>query len=394
MRRFRAVAVSCFALSLPLSACDTAPDGAGGDGEAAIEGIILEDDQLGSQLGDASSIALKEGEIKQQKARFIELNEKFQAATGKKLSGVALTGRQADLLEGMLSREKDVDTKGLLQEILETRSEILNLEDEIDGLKEQLPTPDVVARGDTHLGLATNYLQQNHGLTQEEAEKVASRSLLTNNMAPGMEVWHFYVDGVYGTTVTQGTAKVSPFFLNMRRVRKLKRERDEALALAASLEAEIVVLEETRDQLRGDLAKVERERDDLRVEADELTREVDLLAEDNSALVEGNESVWFHVDTARRLREKDVLAPMGLRLKEWRKDLFDQSLDLRASSSLKVYAEDFGVKKLRKVTLLPEARFNEKGDYKVEYEEGGRVAVIHLDNISKFKDDAFVVVLR
>ena len=380
--------------AFPLAACDTAPEGATGSEESALEGIILEDDQLGSQLGSASSIALKEGEIKQQQARFIELKEKFKAATGKQLGGVLLTGRQADLLETMLEKEQDVDTKGLLESILDTRAQINAMDDEILALKEQLPTPDVVARGDNHIGLATEYLMQNHGLAKEDAEKVANRSLLTNNLAPGMEVWHFYVDGVYGTTVTQGTAKVSPFFLNMRTVRKLKRERDEALTLAASLEAEITVLEETRDQLRSDLVRVETERDRLRVESDELSREVDLLADDNAALTEGNQSVWFHVDTARRLREKDVLAPMGMQLKEWRKDLFDQSLDLRTSSSLKVYAEDFGGKRLRKVTLLPAARYKEETDYQVEYEEGGRIAVIHLDNLNKFKDDAFVVVLR
>ena len=387
-------AALALALAMPLAACDTAPEGASGPEESAIEGIILEDDQLGSQLSSAGAIALKEGEIKQQQARFIELKDKFKAATGKKLGGVLLTGRQADLLETMLEKEQDVDTKGLLEAILDTRAQINAMDDEIDELKEQLPTPDVVARGDNHLGLATEYLMQNHGLTKEDAGKVANRSLLTNNLAPGMEVWHFYVDGVYGTTVTQGTAKVSPFFLNVRAMRKLKRERDEALTLAASLEAEITVLEETRDQLRGDLARVETERDRLRVESEELSREVDLLADDNAALLEGNQSVWFHVDTARRLREKDVLAPNGMQLKEWRKDLFDQSLDLRSASSLKVYAEDFGAKRLRKVTLLPSARYKEETDYQIEYEEGGRIAVIHLDNIAKFKDDAFVVVLR
>ncbi len=377
-----------------LAGCDTAPEGAETADSNDLSGIVLEEDQLGSQLGDASSIAIKEGQIKQQQARFLELNEKFQASTGRKLQGVKLTGRQADLLERMLAKEQDVDVKGLLQEILDTREQINAIEDEIDGLKEQLPTPDDVQRGDTHLGLATDYLTKNHGLTEDEATKAAQRSLLTNNLAPGMEVWHFYVDGVYGTTVTQGTAKVSPFFLNMRTVRKLKKERDDALALAASLEAEITVLEAQRDELRSDLSKTAAERDRLLVETDELVRENDLLAEDNDAMTSANESVHFHVDTARRLREKDVLAPVGMRLKDWRKDLFDQTLDLRTSSSLKVYADDFGVKRLRNITLLPAARFKNKDDYQIEYEEGGRAAVIHLDNTSKFKDDAFVVVLR
>jgi len=380
--------------ALALAACETAPEGADSEGNSELVGLVVEDDALGGQLSDANSIALSEGEIKQQQARFLELATKFEQTTGKKLSGVKLNKEQAALLETMLSGEQDVTMQGLLQEILDTRNSIFGLQDKIDELKDQLPTPDIVARGDNHLGLATRYLTANHGVSEADAKALAERALLTNNLAPGMEVWHFYVDGVYGTTVTQGTAKVSPFFLNVRQMRKLKRERDEALTLAASLEAEIEVLEATRDQLMGDLKRVEGERDVVQAERDILYEETELLGADNEALVEENESVWFYVDTARRLREKDILAPAGMRLKDWRKDLFEQSLDLRTQSSLTVHAEDFGARKIRKLVLLPSSRFRLGKDYQIEYEDGGARAVIHLDNISKFKDDAFVVVLR
>jgi hypothetical protein len=202
-----------------------------------------------------------------------------------------------------------------------------------------------------------------------------------------MEVWHFYADGVYGTTVTQGTARVSPFFLNVREKRKLRSERDEALALAASLEAEIVVLETTRDNLRRDLQKVTRQRDDLQLERDDLWDEKEDLVEDD-------ESAYFYVDTGRRLREKDVLAPVGMRLKEWKKDLFTQKLDLRKQQSLRVYAEDFGVRRIRKVQLLPKSRFKVGTDYQVELSESKDMATIYLDNVSRFKNDAFVVVIK
>jgi len=202
-----------------------------------------------------------------------------------------------------------------------------------------------------------------------------------------MEVWHFYADGVYGTTVTQGTARVSPFFLNIRETRQLRQERDDALALATSLEAEITVLEATRDQLQEDITRVSRQRDDLRDERD-------VLLDDKADLVQQDESVHFYVDTRRRLREKDILAPAGMRLKEWRKDLFTQKMDLRTKSSLKVYAEDFGVRRLNKVILLPRSRFREDSDYQVQYDETRKVATIYLDNIDRFKNDAFVVVLK
>jgi hypothetical protein len=368
------------------SACQDAPDGATEE-SPELAGIILEEDALAGQVGNANKIALSEGAIHQEQAKFIELNEAFMERTGRKLSGVQLTERQAAILKTMLDKEEDISLKGLLQQILDTKDSIEDLEEKIADLKTELPTPDVVGRGDTHMGLSTDYLMKTHGLSEDDAQRLARRSLLTNNLAPGMEVWHFYADGVYGTTVTQGTARVSPFFLNVREKRKLRSERDEALALAASLEAEIVVLETTRDNLRRDLQKVTRQRDDLQLERDDLWDEKEDLVEDD-------ESAYFYVDTGRRLREKDVLAPVGMRLKEWKKDLFTQKLDLRKQQSLRVYAEDFGVRRIRKVQLLPKSRFKVGTDYQVELSESKDMATIYLDNVSRFKNDAFVVVIK
>jgi hypothetical protein len=370
-----------------LTGCETEPDGADEAGGSELAGIVLEDDAMSAQLDSASGIALKEGAIHQEQAQFLELAAAFEERTGRKLDGVQLSAGQADLLQTMLSDEEDISLRGLLQQIIDTRTHINELEDEIDLVKSELPTPTMVERGDTHLGLAADYLMKNHGLTKKEADELAARSLLTNNLAPGMEVWHFYADGVYGTTVTQGTARVSPFFLNVRETRTLRSERDEALALAASLEAEITVLEATRDQLRDDLQATIEQRDDLQYERD-------ILEDDKEQLVEADESAYFYVDTTRRLREKDILAPAGMRLKDWRKDLFTQRLDLRTQTSLRVYAEDFGVRRLRRVILLPKDRFKEGVDYAVSYDDDGAIATIELKTPERFKNDAFVVVLK
>ncbi|MEE2829108.1 MAG: hypothetical protein VX498_07965 [Myxococcota bacterium] len=378
-----------FGLVVVMSAlvgCQSAPEGA--DAESPeLAGVILEEDALAGQVDSANQIARREGAIHQERAKFVELNKAFEERTGRKLTGVQLTDRQAEILQTMLAKEEDISLKGLLQQILDTKDHIEDLDAQIEDLKSELPTPDVVQRGDTHLGLASDYLMKNHGLSKEDAQRLARRSLLTNNMAPGMEVWHFYADGVYGTTVTQGTARVSPFFLNVREKRKLRRERDDALALAASLEAEIVVLEATRDELTRDLTDMTRKRDVLQVERDDLFVE-------REELVEADESVYFYVDTRKRLREKDVLPPVGMRVKEWRKDLFTQSIDLRRKKSLRVYAEDFGVRKFHRIQLLPKERYREKTDYQVKYDETKQVATIHLRNVERFKNDAFVVVLK
>ena len=349
--------------------------------------MTMQDDAMAKQLADASGIAIDEGKIKQQQAKFIELASEFQRVTGRTLQGTTLSAGEAAVLRTMLSREKDVSTQGLLREILSTRSEIEELEGRIDLLKEQLPTPESVARGDSHLRMATDWLQANHGLEKKEADRLARRALLTDQLAPGMEVWHFYADGVYGTTVSQGTAKVSPYFLNVHKMRTLERERDEALQLAASLEAEIVVLEKTRDSLRRDLARTEQEKREVEMKNEELTVERD-------DLVAEAESVYFHIDTRRRLREKDVITPLGIQLKDWRKDLFQDKMDLRYDYEIEVEARDFGVPRINGVKLLPTGMFHEGKDYSVSLGEGKRTARITLENISKFKNAAFVVVLK
>jgi hypothetical protein len=202
-----------------------------------------------------------------------------------------------------------------------------------------------------------------------------------------MEVWHFYADGVYGTTVSQGSAKVSPYFLNVHKIKTIEGERDDALQLAASLEAEIVVLEKTRDSLRRDLARTEQEKREVEMKNDELTVQRD-------DLVSESESVYFHIDTRRSLREKDVITPLGIRLKDWRKDLFQDKMDLRYDYEIEVDARDFGVPRINGIKLLPTGMYHEGKDYSVSIGEGKRTARITLENISKFKNSAFVVVLK
>jgi len=374
-----------------LAACETSPEGVeggGGDGDSPdLSGIVMEKDELQGDLNKASSIAGKEGLIKQEQAEFLELSEAFEQRYGKKLDGVKLTDGQAALLKTMLSAEMDVSLQGLLQALLDTRDEINRLETDIDDLKSQLPTPDVVGRGDAHLSLATDYLMKNHGLEKKEADRLARRSLLTDNLAPGMEVWHFYTDGVYATTVTQGTAKVSPYFLNVRAMRTLKKERDEAMALAASLEAEITVLEATRDQLRADLSSLKVRHEDLKIERD-------ILADDREELIAADESVWYYIDTKRSLRRKEIIAPAGIKLKDWRPELFVDKLDLRDNDTIEMYAEDFGVKRINGIKLLPDGLWREDRDYSVSITDSGRKAALQLDSIDRFKNEAFVVVLK
>jgi hypothetical protein len=118
------------------------------------------------------------------------------------------------------------------------------------------------------------------------------------------------------------------------------------------------------------------------------------LEDQRDDLVTSDQSSWYYVDTRRNLREKDILPPVGMRLKEWKKELFTERLDLRRQTRFTVYAEDFGVRRFRRIMLLPRNRYIEKQDYTVEYRDDGQVGVVQLENIEKFKNDAFVVALK
>ncbi len=387
MKSIRPTLAALLAVFL-LPACDSSPEGAGEE-EAAedLSSILLEDDELSGQLASANQIAGDEAKIKKEQARFLDLAEKFEAKTGRKLSGVSLSGEQAALLETMLSDEEDITLKTLLDDILETRKTISELENDIDDLKAQLPTPDIAGRSDRHIKLATNYLVKTHGLDKKEAKALARRSLLTENLAKGMEVWHFYADGVYGTTVTQGTARVSPYFLNVRARRKLEDERDDALALAGSLEAEIRVLEVTRDELRSDLRT-------LSDQHEVLTEERNVLRNQRDDLVADDHSAWYHIEHFRKLRKQDVLPPIGVRVKDWKPELLTRNIDLRRKSRIPVYAEDYKLARFHKILLLPKSHYKEKVDYSVEYRDGSTVGVVELLNVKKFENDAFVIAVR
>ena len=150
---------------LAVIACETEPEGAGEAGaEGSLGGIGVEEDALAAQLGSANQIAAAEGQIKQEQARFLELSRQFEEKTGQKLAGIQLGEDQRALLTTMLASEKDVTTQGLLQEILDGRKHLDEIKDQISQLKQQLPTPDKVKRGDSHLGLSVKYLMNTHGL--------------------------------------------------------------------------------------------------------------------------------------------------------------------------------------------------------------------------------------
>ena len=117
---------------------------------------------------------------------------------------------EKELVRAMFREEKDITYNGLLGTIINKNNEIRELENQISKLVNQLPAPYSVQKGDTHYDIVMNYLINQHGMNKKEAHQVAFKTAMIDDILPGNQVWLMYNNGIVGTYVTQGTAKVNP----------------------------------------------------------------------------------------------------------------------------------------------------------------------------------------
>lgn len=178
------------------------------------------------QINERQQEILKQSEELNKLIR--EVNRRFP---DKKISldtALGFTKEQEELLLSMIQQEKDVSTKGLLQKILDSEKQIEDLQQKIKEITDKLPAPHVVKKGETHRQIAMEYLMNVHKLDEKKAKELVDRVALVDAMEVGYYVWLYYNDGVFGTFVTQGDAKISPYRLSrLLRRRELQRAREE-----------------------------------------------------------------------------------------------------------------------------------------------------------------------
>lgn len=178
------------------------------------------------QINERQQEILKQSEELNKLIR--EVNRRFP---DKKISldtALGFTKEQEELLLSMIQQEKDVSTKGLLQKILDSEKQIEDLQQKIKEITDKLPAPHVVKKGETHRQIAMEYLMNVHKLDEKKAKELVDRVALVDAMEVGYYVWLYYNDGVFGTFVTQGEAKISPYRLSrLLRRRELQRAREE-----------------------------------------------------------------------------------------------------------------------------------------------------------------------
>lgn len=379
--------LAAFAVAgLMASGCGT-EEGTSEDGSADIyvspEGTP---ETLGKQMADATAISAKDGAIKDEQAEFIKLAKQYEEATGQKLKGIELSQAEMEMLRNKLENEEDVSYEGLIKDLLQRQEKIDELRAEIEELKGRLPMPVTVKRGDSHYAIAMDYLTNEIGLEEKEAKKAIERALITDRIVPGHEIWHFYEDGVYGTSVTQGSARVSPYFLNVQHEKKITTERDDAQDLAAHLQSELEILEHQRDELTAELEILERQ-------YDAVVEERDVLEDENVEMETHMSSAHYYVDTQANLAKDGVVKIGGKKLKDYDPNLFIYTIDLRDDDTIRLAASAFDRNAILGAEILPNDLFVKNKDYSVDTSDKQRT-VITLHNRDKFENQRFVVVLR
>ena len=296
-----------------------------------------------------------------------------------------LTDDQKKALEERIRNEKNSSYQALLQEVLDKDKEIKDLNGKLAKLRADLPKPDLAKPNDSHYGMALRFLKKK-GVSEENAKKLVSRVAILDKLAPGFEVYHFYANGTYGTWVAQGKAKISPSDLMRQEREKIEGERDTAVAQSDKLQVEVLDLESQKKKIEEEIAGLRSERTNL---LEERTK----LQADNAGQLSKLNSLHYVVGTRDDLKASGVIEiPVFAKDragKNWRDEVFTQSLDLRSAKTIVIKAGDLGLKRIGKVNVVPGSYLKDE-HYRLTISEDKLSATVELIAVSRFRNDKVV----
>lgn len=300
-------------------------------------------------------------------------------------SPMLLTPAQKRALEARIQVERDSSRRGLLQEILDKEAELQALSDRLMGLKAALPPPEIARANESHYGLALRFLL-GRGLTEDAARKMLSHVPLSERMAPGFEIYHFYVHGEYGTWVSQGQAAISPRDLDRREPNPLPRQRDAAVATSRRLQKQLGVLEDQKRQIEREISAIQAERLGF------LEGQARLRWENADQLAQLN-SLHYRVGVRVALEAEGIIEVPLFGLDHsgpnWRDAAFTSHLDLRTGATLVIRAQELGLKRIGRVIVVP-GSYRPGEHYRLTLDPNGQAATVDLLALPRFKNDKVV----
>jgi len=213
---------------------------------------------------------------------------------------MGMSDDQAELLASRVAEERDISYRGMLQDIIDLNGEIDRLADEVEEVRSRLHPPRAVEKGDSHIRICLSFLTDEIGLNEEEALRLIEREAMIPELLPGFEVWNYYGEGIFGTFVTQGSAKVSPNELRRATKRRIDTERQNLIQSRNQKQQEVDDLEVRKTELLQQLRNLEEERQ-------AMMSQMNTMAESNDSLAAELNSLRYFADTFRNLERKGAI---------------------------------------------------------------------------------------
>jgi hypothetical protein len=270
-----------------------------------------------------------------------------------------------------------------LQEVIDLNQEVSKLNLEMQEVRSRLRPPHVVQKGESHFQVAMNFLTKEIGISEEEAMQLVEQEALFPELLPGFEIWNYWGDGIFGTFVTQGEAKITPNELMRISKRKIDQERSNLIQARNRAQEEVTDLENRRTELTGQIEKLETERS-------QALAQIALMAEQNAELARQLNSVIYQVAPFATLEKLGVIDKPTLG--KWRAVNLDKmtdtkTMDLRKAKEISFSAADAGLSKIGKALLFPRY-FVEGVDYRIEVtddKKSGKVTLLKPERFQLIK---------
>jgi hypothetical protein len=334
--------------------------------------LVMHVDKLNNQISDRESKIME----MVRKYNASHPNAAFDTAG---ISAMGLSPEQAEVLQRRVSQEKDVSYRGLLQEVIDVNGQMQQLNTELADLRSKLPAPYEVKQGDSHFKVCLEFLTDK-GVPEDQAVKLIEQTSLTTELLPGFEVWNYYNDGVFGSFVTQGAAKMSPNALARATKRRIDTDRQNLIQARNQKEEEVKELESRRVELQDQIKQLDEERKAMMGQMEDMAKK-------NEGLAKSLNSMDYVVGSFKDLAKQGIVRKPTIgkwETGDMEKMQNPSTLDLRSDNRITFTASSIGMGRVSRVLIFPRS-YDEGADYKVVISDDRQSVTIVLQKPDKFR---------
>jgi hypothetical protein len=308
---------------------------------------------------------------------------------------VSCGGEQAEEPTQETPPQLQEEVERLQTEVTEKEETIGQLQQENSELRIQIPESYEVQEGDSHWQIAYDYLTKTQGLPPEEANRLMADTPLFHPILVGFKIWNHFYKGVYGTYLTQGSARLSPGKLARLEKKKIKEKR-------LTLEQQLAQLQNQKQELIQKMEELSQEHQDMKKQLNEqifsLQQELENMENQNQDLDSRVNSVYYMAGSKDELKASgkikgSFLGLAGVNFKEVSYEDFANRADLRKTDAIEIRAQDMNMSRIKKVGLLPK-HLDEGEDYRIEISSSGESATVHLLDKGVFRLARIIIFLN